>query len=91
MFIAQACHHDLPSGATNCIMYSLHAEDVSKSKRIIAGNELSYLQQIQGGQQIGEETTAINGSRIPRIPIGNQLAIRRLTCVGGAYSQLQNT
>ncbi len=33
----------------------------SESKRIIAGNEPSYPQQIQGGQQIGEESSAILG------------------------------
>ncbi len=33
---------------------------LSIPKARIAGNELSYLQQIQGGQQIGEETSASN-------------------------------
>ncbi len=53
-----------------------------ESQRIIAGNELSDLQQIQGGQQIDEETSAIHGSRIARITMGNQLANRQLTYVG---------
>ncbi len=36
----------------------------SEIKRIIAGNEVSYLQQIQGGQQIDAEM--INGIKITR-------------------------
>ncbi len=63
-------------------MNSLHAEDVSKASVIMAGNELSFLQQIQGGQQIDEESSAIHGSRISRILMGNQLANRRWTYFG---------
>ncbi len=52
----------------------------SESKRIVAGSELSYLQQIQGGQQIGEETSH-QMFEDPTVPRGNQLANRRFTCV----------
>ncbi len=65
--MAQARRNDLHSGTAQCIMNSLHTEDWRRTIQIpiIAGNELSYLQQIQGGQQIGEETSAIHGSRFP--------------------------
>ncbi len=50
--MAQPRRDDQHLGAANRIMNSLHAKDVSNANVIIAGNELSFLQQIQGGQQI---------------------------------------
>ncbi len=67
--MAQTRSSDLRSGTVNCIM---------------SINELSYLQQIQGGQQIGEETSASNvrGSHA-----GNQLAhhqnLGAISCLAG--------
>ncbi len=82
--MAQACRDDLHSGTANRIVNSLHPNYWGGTIQfpIIAGNELSYLQQIQGGQQIGEETAPLNFSRIPRVAMGNQLTNRQLTCVG---------
>ncbi len=91
--MAQVRRDDLHSGTTNVIMNALHAEDWMGiiELPIIAGNELSNLQQIQGGQQIGEETSAIHGSRIPRVPMAYQLANRRLTCAGCLRITFQST